>query len=124
MQMPIRGNSLTPSPTPSPTRRTFTSRRSMSPITIRPSVLATTLKRKLGEGDVEMSPSKRYATVDNIPFSSHPHSSSDSSIEDPSPLTLTVPSGAVSTITTSTSTTTTNSTSCFNIFKPVTSQNS
>ncbi|XP_077988039.1 P2R1A-PPP2R2A-interacting phosphatase regulator 1-like [Glandiceps talaboti] len=120
MQMPIRSNSLTPSPTPSPTRRTFTSRRSMSPVTIRPSILAQTLKRKLGDCDVEMSPPKRYASPENMPLSCPQplsHSSSNSSLEDSSPL-QTVPSGPVATLSSAVTITTTTSSS-FNVFKPV-----
>ncbi|XP_070537701.1 P2R1A-PPP2R2A-interacting phosphatase regulator 1-like isoform X2 [Ptychodera flava] len=118
MQMPVRSSSLTPSPTPSPTRRTFSSKRSMSPVTIRPSILAQTLKRKLGDCDVEMSPPKRYASSDSVPLSCPQpinHSSSNSSLEDTSPA-QSIPSGPVVSLTSSPTTTTT---SCFNVFKPV-----
>lgn len=63
MQAPVKNNSFTPSPSPSPTRKTFV--RSLSPIiAVRPSPLG---KRKLepdGDGRLEyMSPPKRFILV-------------------------------------------------------------
>lgn len=59
--------SLTPSPIPSPTRPTFTQRRSLSPVCLRPSSLS--LKRKCpSEGLTEpgVSPSKRLCDIPPI----------------------------------------------------------
>lgn len=89
MQAPIKNNTFTPSPSPSPTRKSFT--RSISPIIIRPSPLG---KRKLepdGDSRFEsyMSPPKRFNTGPTTPdrLIPHPlaHSVSSSSCESSSP---------------------------------------
>lgn len=90
MQAPVKNNSFTPSPSPSPTRKTF--HRSLSPIiSVRPSPLG---KRKLepdGDGRLEyMSPPKKFHTGPTTPDRMIPHplahsSVSSSSVEETSP---------------------------------------
>ncbi|KAL3848591.1 hypothetical protein ACJMK2_019440 [Sinanodonta woodiana] len=89
MQIPVKNNSFTPSPSPSPTRKTFV--RSISPIcSVKPSPLG---KRKLeSDGDNRfeyMSPPKRFHTGPSTPdrLIPHPlaHSISSSSLEGSSP---------------------------------------
>ncbi|XP_045200211.1 P2R1A-PPP2R2A-interacting phosphatase regulator 1-like [Mercenaria mercenaria] len=89
MQAPIKNHTFTPSPSPSPTRKSFP--RSISPIIIRPSPLG---KRKLepdGDNRYEsyMSPPKRFHSGPSTPdrLIPHPlaHSVSSSSCEGSSP---------------------------------------
>ncbi|XP_074657982.1 uncharacterized protein LOC141910973 [Tubulanus polymorphus] len=95
---PVKQSALTPSPSPSPTRKSFT-RRSLSPIALKPSSLS--LKRKLdGDSDFcsfNMSPAKRFSSGPGTPdrlIVPHPltHSISCSSLESGSPEQL-VPAG-------------------------------
>ncbi|XP_069105422.1 P2R1A-PPP2R2A-interacting phosphatase regulator 1-like isoform X2 [Argopecten irradians] len=86
MQIPVKNISFTPSPSPSPTRKTFM--RSMSPIVVnRPSPVG---KRKL-DTDPEnyLSPPKRFhsgpSTPDRILHHPLAHSISSSSLEEGSP---------------------------------------
>ncbi|XP_048246989.1 P2R1A-PPP2R2A-interacting phosphatase regulator 1-like isoform X1 [Haliotis rufescens] len=95
MQIPIRNHSFTPSPSPSPTRKSFM--RSLSPIAVRPSPLG---KRKLESDNSDrfeyLSPPKKFHTGPSTPdrIIPHPlaHSISSSSLEDHSPE-QTVPRG-------------------------------
>jgi len=66
MQMPVPNLSFSPSPSSSPTRR-WASRRSLSPITLRPSPLGP-VKRKcmLDEADSGIIPSKRHSSLLSI----------------------------------------------------------
>ncbi|KAL5004384.1 hypothetical protein ScPMuIL_017840 [Solemya velum] len=88
MQLPVKATSFTPSPSPSPTRKTFL--RSLSPIAVRPSPLG---KRKLEhDGDKfesYLSPPKKFVTGSSTPdrIIAHPlaHSISSSSLEESSP---------------------------------------
>jgi len=66
MQMPVPNLSFSPSPSSSPTRRGW-SRRSLSPITLRPSTLGP-VKRKcvLDEGESGATPSKRHSSLLSI----------------------------------------------------------
>ncbi|XP_041483359.1 P2R1A-PPP2R2A-interacting phosphatase regulator 1-like [Lytechinus variegatus] len=72
-QISMRSPCMSPSPNPSPTRSTFT-KRSMSPV-LRPSSLASSLKRKY-DSDGECTPSKRQLLGSPI----HPSSLSMSSM--------------------------------------------
>ncbi|XP_041351842.1 P2R1A-PPP2R2A-interacting phosphatase regulator 1-like isoform X2 [Gigantopelta aegis] len=95
MQVPVKNNSFTPSPSPSPTRKSFL--RSLSPIAVRPSPLG---KRKLDTDSSDrfeyLSPPKKLSTGPSTPdrVIAHPlaHSVSSSSLDDHSPE-QTVPQG-------------------------------
>merc|ERR1719470_771412 len=67
MQMHVPNLSFSPSPSSSPTRRGWASRRSLSPITLRPSPLGP-VKRKcmLDESESGVTPSKRHSSLLSI----------------------------------------------------------
>lgn len=82
--LPVRTSAFSPTPSPSPTRKNLTSRRSQSPISLRPSQFS--LKRKhdmdVDSGDSLSSSAKRLSTENYIPIA-HPliHSLSSSTLE-------------------------------------------
>ncbi|KAK3095922.1 hypothetical protein FSP39_020856 [Pinctada imbricata] len=86
MQIPVKSNSFTPSPSPSPTRKSFM--RSLSPIAVRPSPVG---KRKLENDTAEsyLSPPKKFnhgpCTPDRIIAHPLAHSISSSSLDEGSP---------------------------------------
>uniref|UniRef100_T1IZQ5 receptor protein-tyrosine kinase n=1 Tax=Strigamia maritima TaxID=126957 RepID=T1IZQ5_STRMM len=94
---PTRGRKLTFSPTlqqPSPTRRIFTSKRSISPITLRPSAFSAKRKCELDEKDNVFSPNKRFHSLTpDRGLSVHPltHSLSSNSLDDTASPEQTVP---------------------------------
>jgi hypothetical protein len=70
MQMPVPNLSFSPSPSSSPTRRGWTTRRSLSPITLRPSPLGPVKRKCMLDSDSEreagITPSKRHSSLLSI----------------------------------------------------------
>lgn len=59
LQQPIKNSAFTPSPSPSPTRKTVCARRSLSPIVLRPSPLSG-IKRRADSESVDVPVSENY----------------------------------------------------------------
>lgn len=70
MQMPVPNLSFSPSPSSSPTRRGWATRRSLSPITLRPSPLGPVKRKCMLDSDLEreggVTPSKRHSSLLSI----------------------------------------------------------
>lgn len=87
MRAPVKNTTFTPSPSPSPTRKSFI--RSLSPIAIQPAPMKRKLESDGGDRYEYLSPPKKFHTGPSTPDRNLPHplahSISSSSLEESSP---------------------------------------